>query len=129
MTIEASAVDFLHVAERSEWVHPLSGLVIRDEDMPDEATLARVADPATVRRAPKYGAFIGAGVLVGVVLGVFLATVLDTGVLTDRGGVLPFLAGANGARAMAALALGALGALVGALLALLADARSRARGR
>ena len=36
MTIEASAVDFLHVAERSEWVHPLSGLVIRDEDMPDE---------------------------------------------------------------------------------------------
>lgn len=95
---------------------------------PDEATLARVTEQGHLRRAPRFGAFIGAGVLVGIVVGVALATVFDTGALTDEGGVLPFLGGANGARAVTGLALGGLGALVGALLALWADARSRRRG-
>lgn len=94
---------------------------------PDEATLARVAEQGHLRRAPRFGAFIGAGVLVGIVVGVVLATVFDTGALTDEGGVLPFLGGANGARAVTGFALGGFGALVGALLALWADARSRRR--
>ncbi len=97
---------------------------------PDEATLQRIATPGTVRRAPRFGAFIGAGILVGAALGVILATVVDTGALTSSGGgVLPFLDGANGARAVTAFALAGVGALVGALLALWADRRSLRRGR
>lgn len=94
---------------------------------PDEATLARIATPATVRRAPRFGAFITAGALAGLVIGVVLATVFDTGALAGDGGVLPFLGGANGARAVTGLALAVVGALVGALLALWADRRSLRR--
>jgi hypothetical protein len=87
------------------------------------------APPVSVRRAPRFGSFVTAGVLAGAVLGVVLATVFDTGALTDDGGVLPFLGGANGARAVSALVLGGLGALVGAGLALWSDARSRRAGQ
>jgi hypothetical protein len=101
---------------------------VPDERVPDEAELARTATPGAVRRAPRFGAFIGTGALVGAVLGVILATVLDKGDLAGvDGGVLPFLGGANGARALTALGLAAAGALVGAVLALWADARSLRR--
>lgn len=99
-------------------------------DEPDEATLLRIATPGTARRAPRFGAFIVAGILAGAVLGVILASVVDTGALAGSGGgVLPFLDGANSALAMTAFALAGVGALVGALLALLADRRSLRRGR
>ena len=94
--------------------------------VPDEPTLARIATPATVRRAPRFGAFIGAGALIGFVVGVVLAIVLDTGAIPgEGGGVLPFLGGSSGARLVTGAALAALGALVGSLIALWADARSR----
>ena len=100
--------------------------------VPDEATLARIATPAIVRRAPRYGAFIGYGAVLGFVVGVVLAIALDRGDLVNAGeggGVLPFLGGANGARLMTGVGLAGLGALVGAGVALWADARSRRRAR
>lgn len=101
-------------------------------DVPDEATLARVATDGVVRRAPRFGAFIGFGAVLGFVVGVVLAVALDRGDLAlagETGGVLPFLGGSNGARLVTGVALAAVGALVGALLALWADTRSRRRAR
>ncbi|MBN9376004.1 MAG: histidine kinase [Cellulomonas sp.] len=101
-----------------------------DGAVPDEETLARIATPTLVRRAPKYGAFIGYGALLGFVLGVVLAIALDRGDLVaagEGGGVLPFLGGSNGARLVTGFGLAGVGAVVGALLALWADARSRRR--
>lgn len=98
--------------------------------VPDEETLARIASPVLVRRAPRYGAFIGYGAVLGFVVGVVLAIALDRGDLVaagEGGGVLPFLGGSNGARLMTGVALAGVGAIVGALLALWADARSRRR--
>ena len=101
----------------------------RDAELtdPTEADLLRTAVPATVRRAPRYGAFITAGLIVGLVVGLTLAVVLDRGSVTDAGGVLPFLGGSNGPRLLSALAGAALGVLVGASLALWADRRSLRR--
>ena len=101
----------------------------RDAELadPTEAELLRTAVPATVRRAPRYGAFITAGLIVGLVVGLTLAVVLDRGSVTDAGGVLPFLGGSNGPRLLSALAGAALGVLVGASLALWADRRSLRR--
>lgn len=98
---------------------------------PDEAELARVAVPATVRRAPRYGAFLVAGALVGAVVGlvVAFATAAGSGVTGDDGGVLPFLGGQNGVRAVLALSGALVGTLVGGVLALLADRRSTRRRR
>jgi hypothetical protein len=109
---------------------PVSDAPAPDAPIPDEPTLASIATPGTVRRAPKYGAFVGTGVVLGAVVGYALAAALDTGALAgEGGGVLPFLGGSAGARAVTALAFAGLGALVGALLALWADARSRRRAR
>ncbi|MCM0640088.1 histidine kinase [Cellulomonas wangsupingiae] len=96
---------------------------------PDEAELARVATPATVRRAPRYGAFIVAGAVVGVLAGLVLAVATsgDSGVTGADGGVLPFLSGQNGVRWILALGLGVPGAFVGGALAVLADRRSTRR--
>lgn len=98
---------------------------------PDEAELARIAAPATVRRAPRYGAFLVAGALVGMVVGlvVAFATAAGSGVTGADGGVLPFLGGQNGVRWLLALGGGVLGAFVGGGLAVLADRRSTRRRR
>jgi len=92
-----------------------------------EDELLRAAVPATVRRAPRYGAFMTAGALVGLIVGLVLAVVVDTGAVTDSGGVLPFLGGSNGPRLLSALAGAVLGIGVGAGLALWADRRSLRR--
>ena len=100
--------------------------------VPDEETLARIAAPALVRRAPRFGAFIGYGAVLGFVVGVVLAIALDRGDLVaagEGGGVLPFLAGSNGARLVTGIGLAGVGAIVGAVLALWADARSRRAAR
>ncbi len=82
--------------------------------VPDADTLARLAAPAELRRAPQISAFITTGVLVGVVLGWLLA-VLASGTSGE---------GRTGAILLTAGGLGVLGATVGAGLAALADRRS-----
>jgi len=98
---------------------------------PDEAELARVAVPATVRRAPRYGAFMVAGALLGMVVGLVVALLSggDGRVTSGDGGVLPFLGGQNGVRWVLAVAIGVVGAFVGGALAVLADRRSTRRRR
>lgn len=98
---------------------------------PSEEELLRVAVPATVRRAPRYGAFLVAGALVGMVVGlvVALATAGTSGVTGDDGGVLPFLGGQDGVRWILLATGGVLGVLVGGALALVADRRSTRRRR
>jgi hypothetical protein len=85
----------------------------RDE-VPDEATLADIAEPAQLRHAPKIGSFITAGVLVGAVVGWLLA-VLGAGTSGEA---------KTGAILLTTAGLAALGAVVGAGLAALADRRS-----
>ena len=109
-----------------------AGPVAPGPDVPDEETLARIAAPARVRRAPRFGAFIGYGAVLGFVVGVVLAIALDRGDLVaagEGGGVLPFLGGSNGARLVTGFGLAGVGAIVGAVLALWADARSRRAAR
>lgn len=116
-----------------EPTEPVTGAPAAPADVPaaapDEAELARVATPATVRRAPRYGAFLVTGALVGMVAGlvVAFATAAGSGVAGEDGGVLPFLGGQNGVRWVLALGLGVVGAFVGGALAVLADRRSARR--
>jgi hypothetical protein len=97
--------------------------------VPDEAELTRVAEPATVRRAPKFGAFVTAGVLLGAVLGFVVALITGSAVEGDGGtGFISFLDGQGSARLLVALAGATLGALVAGIAAIVADRRSL-RGR
>ncbi|MBO3088187.1 histidine kinase [Cellulomonas sp. zg-ZUI40] len=93
--------------------------------------MARVAVPATVRRAPRYGAFLVAGALVGVVVALVVAfvTAQGSGVSGQEGGILPFLGGQNGVRWVLAVTGAVVGAFVGGGLAVLADRRSVRRRR
>ncbi|QTE29669.1 hypothetical protein [Pengzhenrongella sicca] len=84
-----------------------------DTELPDAETLDRIAEPATVRRAPRYAAFIRAGVLLGAVIGWLLA------VLFPVAGDEPTAA----VTAICAFTLACVGALAGAGLAVLADRR------
>lgn len=94
---------------------PVSGLV---GPVPDAATLERVAEPAVVRRAPRYGAFIRAGVVLGAVIGWMVAALAPSTPDEPRSAVI----------GLTALGLAGIGALLGAGLAVLADRRSD-RGR
>jgi hypothetical protein len=93
--------------------------------LPDEAELARVAEPATVRRAPKFRAFVTAGVLVGAVVG-FVVALATGSVAGGAGGTgfISFLDDQGSARLLVALAGAMLGALVAGILAVVADRRS-----
>lgn len=96
--------------------------------MPSEAELLATARPATVRRAPKYSVFIGAGAVVGIVVGLVLVALLKApGVdwVSDGTGFVWFLEGEGAVRTVTALGLGVLGGFVGGALAVLADRRSR----
>jgi hypothetical protein len=94
--------------------------------VPTESELAREAQPATVRHAPKFGAFITAGALVGIVVALVLTQVVQPEVprVADGSGFLPFLDGENAVRTVMAVAGAVLGGFVGGLLAVLADRRS-----
>jgi hypothetical protein len=87
-------------------------------EVPDEATLADIAEPAQLRHAPRIGAFITTGVLVGAVVGWLLA-VLGAGTTGEA---------RTGAILLTTAGLAVLGAIVGSGLAALADRRS-VRGR
>ncbi len=96
---------------------------------PSEAELERVALPATVRRAPRYRSFMVAGALAGAVVGLVLALVLADGDTAGGGvGLLPFLDGVGGVRALSTLTGGVVGTFAGGLVAVVADRRST-RGR
>lgn len=93
--------------------------------VPDEDELLRVAEPASVRRAPKFGAFVTAGVLLGALLGFVVALVTGSSVEQDGGpGFISFLDGQGSARLLVALAGATLGALVAGIAAIVADRRS-----
>ncbi len=96
---------------------------------PTEAELAEVAAPATVRRAPKIGAFITAGALLGALLGLVAALLAgpSSDLQADGTAFISILEGQGSARFLSAVAGAVVGALVGAALALLADRRSLRR--
>jgi VIT1/CCC1 family predicted Fe2+/Mn2+ transporter len=77
----------------------------------------RVSEAAVVRRAPRFAAFVRAGVLLGAVIGVLVAALTPASPGAPRSAVI----------ALTALALAALGAIIGAGLAALADRRSQRR--
>ena len=93
---------------------------------PSEEELARVAQPATVRHAPKFGAFITAGVLVGIVVALVLVAVVRPEVpwVADGSGFISFLDGEGAVRTVMAVAGAVLGGFLGGLAAVLADRRS-----
>ena len=84
---------------------------------PSEAELRRIARPATVRRAPRFRAFIVVGALVGIALGSLLGAVASVGLLQNQ----------TPAIVMSAIGLGGFGALAGAGIAVWADHRSSVR--
>ncbi|MEN1975034.1 MULTISPECIES: histidine kinase [unclassified Cellulomonas] len=92
----------------------------------DEAALARVAEPARVRRAPKVGAFITAGVLVGALVGLVAALVAgpSSEVVADGTAFISLFEGQGGARLVSAVIGAFVGAFAGAGLAVLAERRS-----
>lgn len=89
-------------------------------DVPSAEELSRIAIPATVRRAPRYRAFVVAGAVLGLLVAVVVVllglTRAASGTDPRVGVVLGFVG--------AALAL--VGAALGAVLAVLVDRRSHA---
>ena len=86
--------------------------------MPTAEELARIAEPATVRRAPRYRAFVVAGIVVGLVLAVVLVLV---GAVRTEGSTE---AGDGIVLAFVGAVLAAVGAALGAVVAVLVDRRS-----
>ena len=84
-------------------------------DVPSAEELARIAVPATLRRAPRYRAFVVAGAVLGLVVAVVLVLLGVGRTAAGTGVVLGFVA--------AVLAL--TGASLGAVVAVLVDRRSR----
>ncbi|RHA37777.1 histidine kinase [Cellulomonas rhizosphaerae] len=103
-----------------------------DEDVeppiPSEEELERTATPATVRRAPKYSAFITFGALGGMVVGLLLAVIIhpETRLVADGSGFISFLDGEGAVRTVMVVAVGIVGGFVGGALAVWADKRSKA---
>jgi len=100
--------------------------------VPGEDELARLATPARVRRAPKFGVFIVAGAIVGAVVAL-LATLLvgsddDGGRASDveQGqGFISFLDGQGTIRVVMGVTGAVVGGFVGGAVAVVADRRSR----
>lgn len=85
-----------------------------DSDALGAAEIVALAAPSTTRRAPRYGRFALAGVLVGALLSA-LAAIL---------GPAPENLGRGTIFILVFLALGSIGALIGVLIAIAADRRS-----
>jgi hypothetical protein len=94
--------------------------------VPPEDELERTATPATVRRAPKFSAFITFGALGGMVLGLLLALVVhpEVRLVADGTGFISFLDGEGAVRTVMVVAGGVVGGFVGGALAVRADRRS-----
>lgn len=100
--------------------------------VPSEAELERVAQPARVRRAPKFSVFIGAGAVVGIVVGLLLALLLggaddgeDASSVPTGTGFISFLDGQGAVNTVMGVTGAVVGGFVGGGLAVLADRRSR----
>jgi len=95
--------------------------------IPSEAELERTATPATVRRAPKFSAFMIVGALVGMVLGLLFVVIVQPGPDEVGGGagLIGFLDGEGSVRLIGIVTGGVVGAFVGGALAVRADRRSR----
>lgn len=86
------------------------------EDVAETAPVVELVDPAAVRRAPRFRAFLWTGALVGLVLGLVVGLIVFPS--DDRGWTL----------AIFVTELAAAGVLIGAVVAVLLDRRSL-RGR
>lgn len=86
-----------------------------DDALPSPEELRDVAEPAVVRRAPRYRSFVLAGALVGVLLAVVLVLVVPGDQALGRGPVLVFVG----------LTAVAVTALLGAVVAVLVDRSTR----
>ena len=86
-----------------------------DDALPSPEELRAVAEPAVVRRAPRYRSFVLAGALVGMLLAVVLVLVVPGDQALGRGPVLVFVA----------LTAVAVTALLGAVVAVLVDRSTR----
>lgn len=82
-------------------------------ETPSEEELARIAVPATARRAPRFGRVIWTGAWLGILLGAIAGFALPNSTGVGRGVVA----------LLAALGLGALGALIAAVIAAGMDGR------
>ncbi len=82
-------------------------------ETPSEEELARIAVPATARRAPRFGRVIGTGAWLGVFIGAIAGFALPNSTGVGRGVVALLMA----------LGLGALGALSAAVVAAGMDGR------
>lgn len=113
-------------AEPAEPAAAEPALDARGVPIPSEQELAAVAQPATVRHAPKFGAFIMAGALVGAVVGLLLTVVVEPALprAADGSGFISFLDGEGAVRTWMAVAGAVLGGFVGGLVAVVADRRS-----
>jgi hypothetical protein len=94
--------------------------------VPSEDELRRTATPATVRRAPKFSAFITFGALGGMVLGFLLAVIIHPTVrlVPDGSGFISFLDGEGAVRTVMVVTGAVVGGFVGGALAARADRRS-----
>ncbi|HEY0216135.1 MAG TPA: hypothetical protein VGC57_07075 [Cellulomonas sp.] len=101
-----------------------------EDHEPTEQEIAAEAGDAYVRRAPKIGAFITAGVLLGALAGLVAALIAgpDSPIGPDGTAFISVLEGQGSVRLIMAVSGAVVGALVGAGLAVLADRRS-VRGR
>ncbi len=82
-------------------------------ETPSEEELARIAFPATARRAPRFGRVIGTGAWLGIFIGAIAGFALPNSTGVGRGVVALLMA----------LGLGALGALIAAVVAAGMDGR------
>ncbi|MFE5670742.1 hypothetical protein ACFQ58_03935 [Agromyces sp. NPDC056523] len=108
--------------EDADAPHPKVARMDVDPDAPDvgeHLETDRTSDPVSVRRAPRYPAFIGAGVVLGALLALVLTFAYPENGEFDRGQVFGFIV----------LWCAAFGAAVGGVIALIVDRRlARRRG-
>jgi hypothetical protein len=114
------AVDRVEHADPHGDAHPRVERMEVDPDEPVEHLETEVtSDAVTVRRAPRYPAFILAGVALGVLVALVLTFAFPENAEFDRGQVFGFLL----------LWAGAIGAAVGGVVALLVDRALEKRRR
>lgn len=110
------AVDRVEAADAA---HPKVERMDLDPEPGEHLETEVTSDAVTVRRAPRYPAFILAGVALGVLVALALTFAFPENAEFDRGQVFGFLL----------LWTGAIGAAIGGVVALLVDRMLAKRGR